>query len=321
MFELPTWRYNRALASVVEEERLPLPQSQLLAIAYLRSIDYRVHELKKSWLASFEGGHREGKSVAACTMACMLDKTFEAELEDRIIHGHEHFMRKIKEFDTKKIYGGVVIADEAGTVGNFSSAEWQTQWMAAITSVFQMFGYLHPVILFIAPDRSFIESKTRKMFHAHFRVSRPNNKYSVVKPFSLRWNQMKHKWTEVHPVIRIGNNRIKMRDFHLSLPPKEILERYQSLEQTRKPIMLENLDQRIKASHIIDAKRSFDNNALADAVFKDISKYETKRSKSDNRIIDPVLIKVGMGVPMDNAKYIKTLVERRFEEMKPKVQP
>lgn len=306
------WEYDHEFGSDMDEETSILPLSNMLALAYLRNKRARVWRTKKSWLASFEGGHREGKSFAATLFGCILDKTFEADMDNRIVHGHQMFIAKIKEFDEKKIYGGVVIADEAGVVGNFSSAEWQTQWMAAINSIFQMFGYLHPIILFIAPDKSFIDSKIRRMFHTLHRVSRPNNEYSIIKPHQLRWNQMKHKWMEISPVIKIGNTRYKMKHLILKHYPKDIGARYQAIEQFRKPLMLENLDQRVRASHIHEAKKTYDNKALAEQVFKDYKEYQSKRSKPDNVILDVDLIKVGLGIPMPLARWIKSDVERKF---------
>jgi hypothetical protein len=281
-----------------------------------------------NWLACFEGQNRSGKSYAATLFGAILDKTFLDDLPNRIVHGHQAFIEKVKDIDAKKIYGAAIVCDEAGVVGNFSSAEWQKEWMAAINSVMQMFGYLHLVVLFIAPDKSFIDSKTRRMFHTIHRVSRADNDYSTVKPHQLRWNQMKKKWDEVNPIIRIGNIRIKMKHMRIRHYPKDLGARYQALEQERKPAMLQNLGQRATASQVQQARRTFDNEALAEVVYKDIiehttekSKYETKRSKPENRTVDAVMVKVSLGLPMDNARYVKSLVETRLEKEKIKVQP
>lgn len=320
-FTMPSWNYNHKFGSNTVEETKMFDQSTMLALGYLRNKRARVWRTKKSWIASFEGGHREGKSFAAQLFGAILDDTFLKDLDGRIVHGHKMFKDKVKEFDAKKIYGGVIVADEAGVVGNFSSAEWQKEWMAAINSIMQMFGYLHPIILFIAPDRAFIDPKTRRMFHTLHRVSRPNNEYSVIKSYNLKWNQMKHKWDEINPVIRIGNTKIKMKHLIIRNYPQDLAKRYQELEQIRKPIMLEDLDQRITASQITEAKKTYDNDALADVVYNELFKYISKRSKPGHTIVDPVLVKVGLGVPMDNAKYIKTLVERKCQNNSGSITP
>ena len=311
---LVDWEFKHQFGSEEEPVLHLLPQSTMLALAYLRNKRARIWRTKMSWLACFEGAHRSGKSFAATLFASILDSTFTDDMDGRIVHGHEAFIAKIKEFDAKKIYGGAIVCDEAGVVGNFSSAEWQKEWMAAINSVMQMFGYLHPVILFIAPDRTMIDSKTRRMFHTLHRVSRANNEYSVIKPHQLRWNQMRKKWDEVSPVIKIGNKKIKMKHLKIRNYPKELGERYQEIEKKRKPLMLENLGQRVIASKITEAKKSYDVKALAETVFNNYKEYELRKSKPDNILLDHVKIKIKLGIPVDYARFLKDAVERRFTE-------
>jgi len=270
--------------------------------------------ITNNWLVT----HNSGKSYTACLFATILDRTFYDDMENRVVHGHQAFIDKVKEMDAKKIRGGVIICDEAGVVGNFSSAEWQKEWMAAINSVMQMFGYLRLIVLFIAPDKSFIDSKTRKMFHTLHKVSRTNTQCAIVKPYVLRWNQYKKRYDEVSQVIRIGNSRIKLKRIFIKHYPKELGERYRAIEQSRKPDMLQDLGRRAVASKVQHARKTFDNEALADEIYKNPTAYETRRSKSrapgDPLIIDHVLVRVKFGVPVDNAKYIKSLVETRDEK-------
>ena len=322
-FKLPEWPYDHRFGSDIEAQAHLLPQENMLMLGYLRNKYARVWRTGKTWLACFEGGHREGKSWAAQLIAAILDKTFLADRPNRIVHGHQAFMEKVREIDAKKIYGAVIICDEAGAVGNFSSAEWQKEWMAAINSVMQILGYLHLIILFIAPDKAFIDSKTRRMFHDLHKVSRPNNDYSVVKPYHLRWNQMKKKYDEVSPSIKIGNARMKLRSFRIRHYPKELGEAYQLLEEVRKPQMLDALDKKATASQAQHARRTFDYDALAVVVYEDVKKngagslYQTKRSKTraigDSPTIDKAMVKMKLGVPVDGAQYIKSVVENRFE--------
>jgi hypothetical protein len=313
-FILPEWDYQHSFGSTMEPSLHLLPQQTMLALGYLRNKRARVWRTKKSWLACFEGAHREGKSWAATLFAAILDDTFTDDMNGRIVHGHEAFIAKVKEFEARHIFGGVIICDEAGVLGNFSSSEWQKEWMAAINGIMQSFGYLHPIILFIAPDRSMIDSKTRRMFHTLHRVSRANNEFSVVKPHQLRWNQMRKKWDEISPVIKIGNVRIKMKHLRIRHYPKELGEKYKAIEQERKPIMLANLSQRVSTSKIQEAKKTYDVEALTNTVLERYHEFETKRSKPDNVILDYVKIKIKLGVPADYARYLKDSVEKKCNE-------
>ncbi len=132
----------------LDDVSFQLRQEQLLTLAYFKHL--RDHVIKKgfSFMASFDGRHRSAKSTTAATLGCLWDDSFERQFESRIVQDHIEFMDAIERIAKQNIQGGVIMVDEAGI--SMASTDWYENFMKTITKTMQMFGYLYPVVLFVA---------------------------------------------------------------------------------------------------------------------------------------------------------------------------
>jgi len=298
-----------------QSAELKIAHEELLAIAYLKHLRDHVVKNKFSFMASFDGRHRSAKSVTACTIGCLWDSTFEQQFEHRIVQDHLEFMDAIDSLDRNGIKGGVIMVDEAGI--SMASTDWYEQFMKTITKTMQMFGYLLPVVLFVAPTKDFVDSRIRKMFHAYYKMERYNNDYTTITPYNVKYNTIFNKWFYKKPVLRLNGQEIILKRIKFGLPPPFITERYQALEITRKAKMKDGFMRDIRQAQVADQKKEVDIDKMVNFVIERYGLYESKSSSPDDIRLDEIKLEFGLksaGVTSRSAKYIKMESERIIKE-------
>lgn len=289
-----------------------LKQDELIALAYLKSTREHVIEKQFSFMASFDGRHRSGKSITAATFGYLWDKTFWQYFENRVVQDHKEFMDAIDKIAKEKITGGVIMVDEAGI--SMASADWYERWMKTITKMVQMFGYLYPVVLFVAPIKDFVDSRLRKMFHAYYKMERYDKESTTITPYNLKYNTIKNKWYYKKPIIRLGGQEIVLRRLRMTRPPEFILDRYRNLELSRKGIMLDSFMAEMRRSESKNVKQSRDINAVINFVSENHKLFESKRSKPQDIVLDENTIEYNQELPHRLAKYVKSEAEKRLRD-------
>lgn len=289
-----------------------LNDQQLLGLLYLKSVRRSVVGDGKSFMASFDGPHRSGKSLAAVTFSAIWDPTFLRYMERRIVQEPREFADAVENLASINQKGACVVVDEAGVT--MSSQDWFEKWLKAITKMVQMFGYLHPMVMFVAPVKDFVDSRLRKMFHTYYKCSRHSTQFSIVKPYEVQFNSIFGKWGYRKPVIELGGNLVTLDSIRLGKPPVEILERYQALETSRKPQMLENFFNDLRKVEIEESKEKADLNKLADHVLANHHVFETRTSAAAHPKLSEILIQYGLKVKSTEARYIKSVAERKMNQ-------
>ena len=287
-------------------------QQELIALAFLKHQRDYVIKKKFSMMASFDGRHRSGKSITACLFAYLWDDTFWKYFEHRIVQDHKEFNDAIENIAKGKgIKGAVIMVDEAGV--SMSSSDWYERWMKNLTKIFQMFGYLHPIVLFVAPVKDFVDSRLRKMFHNYYKIDRYDNKMCWVTPYDVKYNTVRSKWYYKKPLVRIGGQEIQIRRLGITKPPDFLLERYAELEVGRKTKLLEKL----MSSKENEKQQTHDDTPIEEFithVIENFHLFESTRSKASAPIADANTITYTLNVPQRKALVIKSIVERRIKE-------
>ena len=219
--------------------------NQGIAEAYLRDIHRKVHEKKFSFLATFTGKHRVGKSIGAVAFGDLLDPTFMPNLEERVVYTPHGFSSAIQNLYDNRIFGGVVVWDEANL--GLSSRDWYTQANKHINFTVQAFGFMRPIVFFVTQDVTFIDSQPRKLFHAFMEVDRTNTQYNSIRPFQVNINKRTGKMFFPSPRLGIGRHGkgriIKIKILRMKKPPKELIKRYEDFSIKEKAnLMKENDD-------------------------------------------------------------------------------
>ena len=227
-----------------------VPDPEGLGEAFLRNIYQYVHDKNFSYLCTWTGRHRVGKSLSACIFSYLLDPTFWDNFEERVCYTPEQFMNAVESLRKNKIVGGAIVLDEANI--GIPSREWYNISNKSINYAIQAFGYLRPIVSFVCQDITYIDSQPRKLFHAFFEVTRSNNRYSEILPFNIDINKRTGKMYFVYPRFhgtassgrgtKIIVNRLK-----IAKPPKWFIERYEKHSQIMKEGLIAQMNEIIQS--------------------------------------------------------------------------
>lgn len=282
-------------------------RNEIIGVYWLRNLR-RVVKLKGlSLFITIDGRHRSGKSRFAVTMACLCDKTFEKDMEHRIVRNAEQLLELVSELDRDKVDCPVIVIDEAGA--SLSSNDWFEKVQKACMLTLQIIGYLHPTIFFIAPVKDLILSGVRKMSHVHMKFVRSNKQYTTLIPYEIEYNTLKGKYYYKKYVMQLFGQKIIVRRVKVSLPPKEIDDRYDKFEKERKPEMLKAIHDDSKKVEIKKAREVPNIEEIAGIIAKDPSRYIAKKSKPDNIIINEDRLAMEFRLPARWARLVKQSAE------------
>lgn len=262
-------------------------------------------------LGSWSGRHRSGKSVSASCAGYLMDPTFWDNYESRVVKDHREFFDAWEVIDRNKIYGAVVQVDEAGV--SMASSDWYETWIKDISKMVQMFGYLRPVVFFCAPIKDFVDNRLRRMFQNYFEVNRFSRAYCVYRPYDVGFNTFKNKAIYKTPKISLMDKDVYINRIVIT-PPEFIIDRYQALEEERKPIMLRGFKDDMLKAEAAGQKREVDPNKAIDYVVQNFHFFEGDRSKPDNPVVNAIHVSFFFKVPTRTAQYIADQAKKRIRE-------
>jgi hypothetical protein len=315
--ERPVWRKSAfALDSSYENTLLSeKPLSVLLSLAYIRSIYNHVHTSGLSYLASFTGAHRTGKSVTASLFAHLVDPTFWVNFEQRVVQSPFQFMTAMKNIIEDDIIGAAVVVDEAGAT--FHSGDWYEKWMKLTQKFLQTCGMLKPIIFFVAPNREFIVAGMRKLMIAEHHLRKFSKDYTYMSCYRVKYNFMKKgdPYIFKRPVIRIGGRDITLKHICVYSPPDWFIERYRNLTE---PDKLQRMEKWSKEVQKIIGKEEETGDIDYTTIIEDIWEKKELFIKTDLRgrvKVDQLQIEMQYNLKPKIAKYIKEKIELRLKEL------
>jgi len=291
------------------------PLGDLLSVAYLKSVRNMVHRTGLSYLGSFTGPHRTGKSISACLFAHFWDTTFWDNFEQRVIQSPYQFMTCMNNIIKDEILGAAIVVDEAGT--SFSSGDWYEKWMKSIQKALQICGLLKPIILFVAPNREFIVSGMRKLIVAEHHMKKFDAEFTRMSCYHVKYNFMKKgdPYFFRRPVIRIAGQNITLKHINIHSPPQFFIDRYKALTE---PDKKERLNQFTEEVHKIIAGADNEGEPDYEQIIEDIwQKKELffgRINREGAQTIDQTTIEVQYGIKQKYAKFVKDRIERRLAE-------
>jgi len=295
------------------------PNPQGLAEAYLRDIHRNVHLKKFSFLCTITGRHRVGKSLSAIGFADILDPTFITCLEKRVVYTPEDFSEAVQKLDEDGVIGGAIVWDEANL--GLSSRDWYTLANKHINFTIQAFGYLRPMVFFVTQDVTFIDSQPRKLFHAFYEVERTSNKFAKIRCFKIainkRTGKMYYSYPRFHGVYKGGRGAtIIMKPLKMMLPPKKLIDRYETHSKTMKRRLLkQNAD-------IIQAMRDRSKDVTRDRLSEDEIIQHCLGEKDNPLFINRDgkyrvnIISEEFKIPQRYAKRIKIICDVKLKELR-----
>lgn len=301
----------------------PVPTPQRIAEAYLNRLYRKLHVDNFSLLICFYGKHRVGKSLAAVDFAYILDPTFEPNLEQRVVYTGKDIINAFKEIREKKIQGGAIIIDEAGS-GELSSQRWYEEAAKIISAELQAVGYLNPFIGFVTQSFSFINTTARKLSQGVFEVDRTNNNYCTIKPFWIENNPWQSSTYRKYPIFcekhkDTVSNVLKINRIKLGLTPEPIRTRYMQHSQAYKDKLLTTSEETLNVLDMMQQQKKLlvtGIDAIVDEVYTNKDDYVLTTLKGENKTVNDGIIRHRHEISWKDAKLVKALVDKKINDNK-----
>lgn len=306
----------------INYERIyPEVDPEKLGLDFLNRLYHRLHISNLSLVMTFYGSHRSGKSLSAVRIANAIDETFYDNLEKRVVFSSSDLLKAFEDLRNRNIKGGAVIVDEAGT-GDLSSQRWYEEASKIVGAELQAIGYLNPAIFFVTQDFSFINKTARKLSHAILKVTRNSNKYCKIRFYWISTDPWLSSFVRKLPLFclsrnDVASNIIKMDEIRLTLPPAELVKRYEEHSQRYKDMLL---NKGIEEIHGIEYERidrirkrkEINVEEIVNKIIENVDKYQNLNKK--NLSLNVALIKHDFGLSLVNARLVKNLAEKKIIE-------
>lgn len=208
----------------------------------IKWIQDRIFNKNKNFLCIVVGETGSGKSTVAMALAEKLDPNFTI---NNLVFKVDDFMNLLTSGKLKR--GSVVIWDEAGV--GMPSREWWTISNKAINYVLQTFRHLNLIVFFTTPDFSFIDSQSRKLFHAYMETSKIDykNKVNIMKCFLIQNNPKTGKIYFKYPKVSTNQGVITLDPIKVNLPSEALLQKYEEKKLEFTSWLNESMGARIKS--------------------------------------------------------------------------
>lgn len=312
---MPIWKANAFTfegeynSTALTSRRL----EELLALAYLKSVRRTVVGTGLSYLSSFSGRHRSGKSVTASLWAHMWDSTFLPYFETRIVQSPQDFVRAMEIVIKDNVKGAAFVIDEAGAT--MASTDWYEKWIRALTKTLQICGMLKPMILFVAPNRDFIVSGMRKLIIAEHYLERTHTDYTTIKAYHVKYSTIKHNYYYKKPMVRIADTTYQLNRIHQHAPPDWFLARYKAHTEPKKVDMMSAFSDVVKSSVADkDQDQEPDYESIIKDVFQKKEIFLGRTMRDGTPTIDQAALEIHFKLRPKFSKYIKERVERLIKE-------
>ena len=293
-----------------EEDMNKLTLSQKMATTLIKDIRDRLLKYDQNWLAVIVGRTGSGKSWSALSLAHLIDPTFTAK---RVAYSFDDFMRLITSDEiVESSKGKAVVWDEAGV--GIDNRKWASKVNILTNTILQTFRHENLAVIFTVPDPSFVDSKTRMLFHHIIETKSILRKEKKVKTrwYEIHRNISRDKSLAYHPRVMVGGRVFKIRDILIPKAPASLIREYIKTSKEFKVSLKE--DAKVELREVRTRARRLTakefNNILKEIMKQDISKYATiKRGKY---FFSDELIRFNFNVSRTDAKKLKLELERIY---------
>lgn len=274
---------------VLDRELLNQPREKYW-ISYIKS---RIKK-NKNFLGFISGQTGSGKSYCSLRIAEELDSDFSIE---RVVFSGLELMKLINNGNLKR--GTVIVFEEAGV--EMSNKNWASVTNKMLNYLIQTFRHRGFILIMNSPYMDFIDSATRKLFHAEFQTMGIdfNKEVCKVKPQLIQYNARLQKfYYKKLRVIREEGN-IPISFWTIDKPSKVLVVDYEK----KKRVYTNTLNLKIMSE--LESLENKDRN-------------KNKLTEIQQEVVD--LLNEGMTIPQIAAKRNRTVdvVYKNLELIKKK---
>lgn len=205
---------------IISNEVLQKPAEKYW-ISYLRQRIKR----NKNFLGIIFGPPGIGKSWTCLSIAEQIDPHFSIS---QVVFTPQEFMRLMNSDKLQK--GSVIVFEEAGV--SMSNKNWHSAVNKMFNFVMQTFRHRNYIVLFNCPYTDFIDSSTRKLFHAEIEVRgiRVETAEAVLKPLLLQYNSQKGKYYVKFLRVATAKGVRPVKTWAVQRPSQNIIDMYEPLK-------------------------------------------------------------------------------------------
>jgi hypothetical protein len=194
--------------------------------------------------------------------------------------------------------------------------EWWKVQNQEIGKLIQSFGYMRPIVFFVTPDLSFVDTQARRLFHYLFEVTSRTSDYAKVKPFKIIVQKRTGKVYFKYLRTVFGNNMFRITGIKFYKPPTWFINEYKEISEPNKDLI------RARSQKLMDSGniKKFDIVSIQATIIDNKELYSTTRG-----LIDPYLIMANFseileesGNAMQKATIIAKVCNKQLELKKRK---
>jgi hypothetical protein len=167
-----------------------------------------------------------------------------------------------------------------------ASSDYYESFMKTISKMIQMYGYLCIQTFFCAPNKDFVDSRLRRMFHSYYRIERFSNDYTLLFPYAVKYSSMVHKWFYRHPVINYQGERIVLTRIKFMKPPQFIIDKYKEFSDAHKDQMLDDFKTELHNQKMQAARKIVNIEDLIKTVIADPQPYLKRNCEEGEYFFD-----------------------------------
>lgn len=181
----------------------------------------------KNFLLILTGATGTGKSWSGLSICEQVDPTFTPE---RIVTDMKQLMELINSGSLKA--GQAILWDEAGI--DINARSWQSLTNKLINSLLQTFRHKRFILVFTVPYLDFVDSGTRKLFHAEFQTQSINyeTKNVKVKPYLIQYNSRSKKFYYKYLRVKTKLGVAPVKSWSIPKPSQWLIDEYEIIKET-----------------------------------------------------------------------------------------
>ena len=187
-------------------------------------IKYILNRIKnnKNFLGFISGPTGSGKSYTSLSIGQQLDPSFDV---DRVVFSGIELMDLI---NSDKVHSGsVIIFEESGV--EMSNRNWQSKTNKMLNFLCQTFRHRNFILIFNSPYMDFVDSATRKLFHAELSTMGIDFKTQEVKlkPHVIQYNSRLKKFYYKRLKVWSNGSKVPINVWRVGLPTQDLIVKYE----------------------------------------------------------------------------------------------
>lgn len=272
----------------------------------------------KNFVIMITGRTRSGKSLSGVKLAREIDPTFK--VDERVVFKAKEFMELLENEEMEA--GSVILWDEVGTGKSMSSRDWYSVLNKSVNYVLQTWGHRSLCLILTVPDKSMVDSQTRKLVNAHIKTKRIIRDRNVTRAKFHYTSAMDDKGNNIKKVMPRYKNyeglgRIRTQYIEIKKPTARVVNKYKKIKEEFTKELNKDVHADIEELEQEEEKKEskkLDDDEIVEKYWDDL-KDEIRYSKSVGRTIKQYIIRKKCNVTAQRANYLKDkFIEKSKEE-------